>query len=216
MYENVYVLHLKSSSSAVRDLGSNKSRSSSRRKDILSDGVTNSSTLKSSRSTSSVYNDLHGHKKSSSSSSRKDLLTGLYHDQRKYTSLSKTKHLPSSTISSYQPRATTSSSSSTTGTGLSRSYSTASIYDDTALYGSNQGSRAPSEYSWYSSGASSSRSSPVSSSDDDNASSVSQERFRRGRRDSAVNFRDKTVRHRNCSSLVTDAKHFSCVLNTIY
>lgn len=32
------------------------------------------------------------------------LQTGLYHDQRKYTSLSKTKLLPSSTISSYQPR----------------------------------------------------------------------------------------------------------------
>ncbi|XP_077439004.1 leucine-rich repeat flightless-interacting protein 2 isoform X3 [Vanacampus margaritifer] len=112
----------RSTSSAIRDLGSNKSRSSSRRKDILSDGVANSSTLKSSRSTSSVYNDLHGHKKSSSSSSRKDLLTGLYHDQRKYTSLSKTKLPPPSTISSYQPRATT-SSSSTAGTGLSRSYS---------------------------------------------------------------------------------------------
>ncbi|XP_051936039.1 leucine-rich repeat flightless-interacting protein 2 isoform X10 [Hippocampus zosterae] len=94
----------RSSSSAIRDLGSSRSRSSSHRKDFLSDGVTNSSALKSSRSTSSVYNDLHGHKKSSSSSSRKDLLTGLYHDQRKYTSLSKTKLLPSSTISSYQPR----------------------------------------------------------------------------------------------------------------
>ncbi|XP_019737639.1 leucine-rich repeat flightless-interacting protein 2 isoform X4 [Hippocampus comes] len=64
----------RSSSSAIHDLGSNRSRSSSHRKDILSDGVTNSSALKSSRSTSSVYNDLHGHKKSTSSSSRKDLL----------------------------------------------------------------------------------------------------------------------------------------------
>ncbi|XP_061140908.1 leucine-rich repeat flightless-interacting protein 2 isoform X14 [Syngnathus typhle] len=74
MYDDVYVLRLKSTSSDIRDLSSNKSRSSSRRKDILSDGVTNSSTLKSSRSTSSVYNDLHGHKRSSSSSSRRDLL----------------------------------------------------------------------------------------------------------------------------------------------
>ncbi|XP_061766725.1 leucine-rich repeat flightless-interacting protein 2 isoform X5 [Nerophis ophidion] len=65
----------RSTSSSIRDLGSNRSRSTSRRKDILSDGVTNSSTLKSSRSTSSVYNDLHGHKKSSSNSSRKDLLS---------------------------------------------------------------------------------------------------------------------------------------------
>nr|XP_049592255.1 leucine-rich repeat flightless-interacting protein 2 isoform X7 [Syngnathus scovelli] len=129
IYDNVYLLHLKSTSSDIRDLSSSKSRSSSRRKDILSDGVTNSSTLKSSRSTSSVYNDLHGHKRSSSSSSRRDLLTGLYHDQRKYTSLSKTKLEPPSTISSYQPRR--------------------------------------------------------NSSDDDTTSSVSQERFKRGRRDSA-------------------------------
>ncbi|XP_061644873.1 leucine-rich repeat flightless-interacting protein 2 isoform X14 [Phyllopteryx taeniolatus] len=132
----------RSTSSAIRDLGCNGTRSSSRRKDILSDGVKNSSTLKSSRSTSSVYNDLHGHKKSSRSS-KKDLLTGLYHDQRKYTSLTKTNLLPPSATSSYQPRATTSSSSSTTGNGLSRSYS------------------MPSEYSWYSSQASSTRSSPV-------------------------------------------------------
>ncbi|XP_051277606.1 leucine-rich repeat flightless-interacting protein 2 isoform X3 [Dicentrarchus labrax] len=170
----------RSTSSGIRDVGS---RSSSRRKDALSDGHSISSTLKSSRSTSSVYSDLHGHKKASSSSSKKDLLTGLYHDQRNYTSLTKTKATPSSSTSTYQPRATT-SSSSTTGTGLTRSYSTASIYDDTALYGSGYSSKAPSEYSWYSSGASSTRSSPVSSSDDDTVSSVSQERVSRGRRDS--------------------------------
>ncbi|XP_028278825.1 leucine-rich repeat flightless-interacting protein 2 isoform X2 [Parambassis ranga] len=173
----------RSTSSSIRDLGSNKSRSSSRRKDGLSDGLSTSSTLKSSRSTSSVYNDLRGHKKSSSSS-KKDLLTGLYHDQRNYTSLTKTKPtLSSSSSSTYQPRATA-SLSSTTGTGLSRSYSMASICDDTGLYGSGSSSRAPSEYSWYSSGASSTRSSPASSSDDDTVSSVSQERFNRGRRDS--------------------------------
>ncbi|KAM8739547.1 leucine-rich repeat flightless-interacting protein 2 isoform 3-T3 [Acanthopagrus schlegelii] len=168
----------RSSSSAIRDLGS---RSSSRRKDGLSDGLSTSSTLKSSRSTSSVYNDLHGHKRASSK--KKDLLTGLYHDQRNYTSLTKTKATPPPSTSSYQPRATT-SSSSTIGTGLSRSYSTASIYEDTGLYGSGYSSKAPSEYSWYSSGASSTRSSPVSSSDDDTVSSVSQERVSRGRRDS--------------------------------
>ncbi|CAI5653539.1 unnamed protein product [Oreochromis niloticus] len=152
----------RSSSSGIRDLGS-KSRSSSYRKDALSDGISTSSALKSSRSTSSVYNDLHGHKKASSRSSKKDLLTGLYHDQRNYTSLTKTKPPPLLSTSTY--RATT-SSPCTTSTGLSRSYST------------------PSEYSWYSSGASSTRSSPVSSSDDDTVSSVSQERGSRGRRDS--------------------------------
>uniref|UniRef100_A0A3P9IIE7 Leucine-rich repeat flightless-interacting protein 2 n=1 Tax=Oryzias latipes TaxID=8090 RepID=A0A3P9IIE7_ORYLA len=150
----------RSTSSAMRDLGSNKSWSSSRRKDMLSHGHSTSSLLKSVRSTSSVYNDLHGHKKASSSSSRKDLLTGLYHDQRNYTSLPKTKAPPLPSTSSYQPRAA-SASSSTSGTGLSRSYSMASIYDDTGLYGSSYSSRAPSEYSWYSSGASSTRSSPV-------------------------------------------------------
>ncbi|XP_026164231.1 leucine-rich repeat flightless-interacting protein 2 isoform X2 [Mastacembelus armatus] len=177
------VCSYRSTSSAVRDLGSSRSRSSSRRKDALSDGLTTGSTLKSSRSTSSVYNDLHGHKKSSSSSSKKDLLTGLYHDQRNYTSLRKTKPPPLPSTSTYQIRATT-SLPTTTGTGLSRSYSTASIYDDTGLCGSGYSSRAPSEYSWYSSGASSTRSSPVNSSDDDTVSSVSQEHLSRGRRDS--------------------------------
>ncbi|KAM3606830.1 uncharacterized protein V6R79_024078 [Siganus canaliculatus] len=123
----------RSTSSAVRDLGS---RSSSRRKDGLSglDGLSTSSTLKTSRSTSSVYNDLHGHKRASSESrSKKDLLTGLYHDKRNYSSLMKTKAPPlpstSTSTSTYQPR---------------------------------------------------------SSSDDDTVSSVSQERGRRGRRDSVL------------------------------
>ncbi|XP_055083144.1 leucine-rich repeat flightless-interacting protein 2 isoform X10 [Periophthalmus magnuspinnatus] len=116
----------RSTSSALQNLGSSKSHSStSRKKDLLSDSLsTTSSALKSSRSTSSVYNDLHGHRKSSS---KKDLLTGLYHDQRNYTSLTKTK--PVSSTSSYQPRATTttitpiSSAASTAGTSLSRSQS---------------------------------------------------------------------------------------------
>ncbi|XP_061601544.1 leucine-rich repeat flightless-interacting protein 2 isoform X5 [Cololabis saira] len=156
----------RSTSSAVRDLGSNKSRSSSRKKDPLSDSLSNRSLLKSSRSTSSVYNDLHSHKKGSSSSSKKDLLTGLYHDQRTYSSLAKTKPTPLSSTSTYQPRSTT-SSSSTTGTALPRSYSMASIYDDTGLYGSGYSSRAHS-------------------SDDDTVSSVSQERYSRSRRNSAL------------------------------
>uniref|UniRef100_I3JVJ3 Leucine-rich repeat flightless-interacting protein 2 n=1 Tax=Oreochromis niloticus TaxID=8128 RepID=I3JVJ3_ORENI len=161
---------------AEKARASSSSRSSSRHQRGLdddvtsvrsyrSDGISTSSALKSSRSTSSVYNDLHGHKKASSRSSKKDLLTGLYHDQRNYTSLTKTKPPPLLSTSTY--RATT-SSPCTTSTGLSRSYST------------------PSEYSWYSSGASSTRSSPVSSSDDDTVSSVSQERGSRGRRDSGL------------------------------
>ncbi|XP_060896610.1 leucine-rich repeat flightless-interacting protein 2 isoform X5 [Labrus mixtus] len=62
----------------------------------------------------------------------------------------------------------------------------ASVYDDAALCGSGYSSKAPSEYSWYSSAASSTRSSPVSSSDEDTVSSVSQERGSRGRRDSVL------------------------------
>ncbi|XP_046720398.1 leucine-rich repeat flightless-interacting protein 2 isoform X11 [Silurus meridionalis] len=147
----------------------------SRKKKIVSDG--SSSPLKSSHSTSSVYNDLH--RKSASSRKKPDLLTGLYYDQRKYSSLksSKPPPLPTSSIYTHQPRA-----SSTTSTGLMRSYSAASICD-AGLYGP-YGSRATSEYSWCSSGASSTRSSPMSSSDDDSASTSSQDHIKRERRDS--------------------------------
>ncbi|GAA6110358.1 leucine-rich repeat flightless-interacting protein 2 isoform X7 [Tachysurus ichikawai] len=72
--------------------------------------------------------------------------------------------------------------SSTTSIGLARSHSAASI-SDASLYGP-YGSRATSEYSWCSSGASSTRSSPVSSSDDDSASTTSQDHIKHGRRDS--------------------------------
>ncbi|XP_029609135.1 leucine-rich repeat flightless-interacting protein 2 isoform X8 [Salmo trutta] len=128
---------------------------------------------------SSVYNDLHK-KASVSSSSRKGLLTGLYHDQRNYSSLKNTTKLPPPTTSTYQPRAPSVASTAGSGSGLTRSYSLASINDD-GLYGSYTGSQlhTPSEYSWCST-----RSSPVNSSDDDTASTVSQERYSRGRRDS--------------------------------
>ncbi|XP_062376209.1 leucine-rich repeat flightless-interacting protein 2 isoform X2 [Sardina pilchardus] len=176
----------RSTSSSLRDLGSSqRSRSSTSRRRDASDALSSSSALKSSRSTSSVYNDLHNLKKTSSGS-KKDLLTGLYHDQRNYTSLAKsTKPAPptftsTTTSSTYQPRA---SSTTPSTTGLTRSYSLASIYDD-GLYGSYSSSKAPSEYSWYSSGASSTRSSPVSSSGSDSGSTVSQECYSRRRRDS--------------------------------
>ncbi|XP_014009782.1 leucine-rich repeat flightless-interacting protein 2 isoform X9 [Salmo salar] len=125
---------------------------------------------------SSVYNDLHK-KAPVSSSSRKGLLTGLYHDQRNYSSLKNTTKLPPPTTSTYQPRAPSVASTAGSGSGLTRSYSLASINDD-GLYGSYTGSQlhTPSEYSWCSS--------PVNSSDDDTASTVSQERYSRGRRDS--------------------------------
>ncbi|XP_041722060.1 leucine-rich repeat flightless-interacting protein 2 isoform X8 [Coregonus clupeaformis] len=126
---------------SLRDLGSSSHKSlasTSHRRDLVSDGLSNSSalkssssvkgssSLKSSRSTSSVYNDLHK-KAPVSSSSRKGLLTGLYHDQRNYSSLKNPTKPPPPTTSTYQPR---------------------------------------------------------NSSDDDTASTVSQERYSRGRRDS--------------------------------
>ncbi|XP_026866346.2 leucine-rich repeat flightless-interacting protein 2 isoform X11 [Electrophorus electricus] len=164
-----------SSSSLLGNLHNSNRTSTSRKKSLVSDGLLSNSSLKSSRSTSSVYNDLH-----KKSDSRKDLLTGLYHDQRNYTSIKNSKPPPSlsSTVSTHQPRATP----TTISTGLTRSYSLASICGD-GLYGSYN-SRAPSECSWYSSSASSTRSSPVSSSDDDSSSTVSQNHRRR--RDSVL------------------------------
>ncbi|XP_029609128.1 leucine-rich repeat flightless-interacting protein 2 isoform X2 [Salmo trutta] len=168
------------STSSLRDLGSSSYKSlasTSRRRDLVSDGLSNSSalkssssvksssSLKSSRSTSSVYNDLHK-KASVSSSSRKGLLTGLYHDQRNYSSLKNTTKLPPPTTSTYQPRAPSVASTAGSGSGLTRSYSLASINDD-GLYGSYTGSQLH-----------------TNSSDDDTASTVSQERYSRGRRDS--------------------------------
>ncbi|XP_014009781.1 leucine-rich repeat flightless-interacting protein 2 isoform X8 [Salmo salar] len=162
---------------SVRSTGSYRSDGLSNSSALKSSSsVKSSSSLKSSRSTSSVYNDLHK-KAPVSSSSRKGLLTGLYHDQRNYSSLKNTTKLPPPTTSTYQPRAPSVASTAGSGSGLTRSYSLASINDD-GLYGSYTGSQlhTPSEYSWCSS--------PVNSSDDDTASTVSQERYSRGRRDS--------------------------------
>ncbi|XP_023681464.1 leucine-rich repeat flightless-interacting protein 2 isoform X8 [Paramormyrops kingsleyae] len=181
-----------SSSSSLRNPGSShQSRVNTlRRRDLVSDGISSRSSLRSARSSTSVYSDTLSLKSPVSSSSRKDLLAGLYHDQRNYSTLKNSKPLPS-----YQPRSSslygdsllTSSSHGATPTAhpplpttsLTRSYSLASLCDD-GLYGSFS-SRTPSEYSWYSSAASSARSSPGSSSDDDSSSTVSQERLGRSR-----------------------------------
>ncbi|XP_015212714.1 leucine-rich repeat flightless-interacting protein 2 isoform X10 [Lepisosteus oculatus] len=158
-------------SSSLRDVGvSHRSRAStSRRRDLVvcgTDNIKDKSSIKSPRSSSSAYSDSHGHKKTPvSSSSRKDMLAGFYHDQRNYSSLKHAKplssyHTRSSSLYT-DPLATSRSyrASSSTDTGLTRSYSLASLYDE-GLYGSYS-SRTPSEYSWYSSRASSIRSSPV-------------------------------------------------------
>ncbi|XP_078544400.1 leucine-rich repeat flightless-interacting protein 2 isoform X2 [Lissotriton helveticus] len=103
-----------------------------------------------------AYSDLYGMKKGTSSSSLKESSSGLYHDQRSYSSLKYSKP-----ISTYQTRA--------------------SLYDGDTY--NPYGSRTPSEYSSYSSRASSARSSPVST-DDESESTVSSDRASRGRRDS--------------------------------
>ncbi|KAM9476605.1 leucine-rich repeat flightless-interacting protein 2 isoform 8-T8 [Clarias gariepinus] len=78
-----------------------QSRSHSHRKGLEDDAMSVHST-RSYRS--SGYNDLH--KKSASLRKKPDLLTGLYYDQRKYSSLKASKPLPSlsSTVSTHQPR----------------------------------------------------------------------------------------------------------------
>ncbi|XP_063160154.1 leucine-rich repeat flightless-interacting protein 2 isoform X3 [Candoia aspera] len=143
--------------------------SSSRRRDLVSH----------------TYSDSYGGKKFSSS--RKDLLSGFYHDQRNYSSLRHSKPLstyhPRSSSLYNEPLATTKNyrASPDVNTGLIRSTSLASLYDD-GLYKSYS-YRTPSEYSYYSSRASSARSSPVFT-DDESGSIASSGHAVRGRRDS--------------------------------
>ncbi|XP_069814582.1 leucine-rich repeat flightless-interacting protein 2 isoform X4 [Dendropsophus ebraccatus] len=117
----------------------------------------------------------------------KDLLTGLNHDQRNYSSLKYSKP-----ISTYQTRSSsmysdplaTSRSSRTSpklSTSLTRSASSTSLYD--GGFTSSYTPRTPSEYSYNSSRASSTRSSPVCTDDEGSVSSYS---AGRGRRDSVL------------------------------
>ncbi|XP_029115696.1 leucine-rich repeat flightless-interacting protein 2 isoform X2 [Scleropages formosus] len=167
-----------SSSSSLRDVGSShRSRAeTSRRRDLMLDGTSSRSSMRSSRSSTSLYSESHSAKTPVSSSSRKDLLSGLYHDKRNYSSLKSSKALPS-----YQPRSSSLYSAPPMSSlshrapptalpmapptpptpSMTRSYSLASLYDD-GLYGSYS-SRTPSECSWYSSTESSTRSSPACS-----------------------------------------------------
>ncbi|XP_078072750.1 leucine-rich repeat flightless-interacting protein 2 isoform X10 [Mustelus asterias] len=114
--------------------------------------------------------------------------SGMYHNQRKYSTLNSAKSFSSYTRPSslYSGPFTTPKNyraSSNLGTGLIRSQSLVSLYDE-KLYSHHQknSSRTPSEYS-YSSRASSVHNSPMNS-DDETMSNVSQDSFSRGRRDS--------------------------------
>ncbi|XP_077772622.1 leucine-rich repeat flightless-interacting protein 2 isoform X15 [Podarcis muralis] len=134
---------------------------------------------------SHAHGDSYGGKKSSSSN--KDLLSGFYHDQRNYSSLRHSKPLstyhPRSSSLYSDPLATTKNYrvSPDVNTGLIRSASLASLSGD-GFY-NPYSYRTPSEYSCYSSRASSARSSPVFT-DDEAGSIASSDRAVRGRRDS--------------------------------
>nr|XP_005999600.1 PREDICTED: leucine-rich repeat flightless-interacting protein 2 isoform X3 [Latimeria chalumnae] len=180
--------------------GSHRSRANhSRRRDLVekpskckqcSTSAEVKDKLRKSSSFSSAYSDSYGTRKSQTSS-RKDVLSGFYHDQRNYSSLKYSKpvstyHTRSSSLYS-DPLATTRSYRTTTSsadTGLTRSASLASLCDD-GLYNSYS-SRTPSDYSFYSSRASSARSSPVSSDFSDHNESAADYFSRSNRRGSIV------------------------------
>ncbi|XP_029337511.1 leucine-rich repeat flightless-interacting protein 2 isoform X8 [Mus caroli] len=222
--------------SSSKDItGTHWSRASTpKRRDMMYDTIKDRSSRVSSLNHS--YSHTYGTKRRSSSS-YKDPLSGLYFDQRNYSSLRHSK--PASTYYSRssslcsEPMGTPKSqsrASPTVTSGLLRSASLASLYDG-GLY-NPYGSRTPSEYSSYSSRASSSRSSPVWEEhspvkgitvpallaaqemshrlgallpiDDDTASIVSSDRASRGRRESVVSAADYFSRSNRRGSVVSE------------
>ncbi|XP_048955675.1 leucine-rich repeat flightless-interacting protein 2 isoform X12 [Canis lupus baileyi] len=134
-------------------IGTHWSRASTpKRKDIMYDPLKDRSSRLSSLDHS--YSHSYGMKKRSSGS-HKDPLSGLYFDQRNYSSLRHSKP-----TSAYYSR-----SSSLCSDPLATSKSTRVSLCDGGLY-NPYGSRTPSEYSYYSSRISSARSSPVVSTAD--------------------------------------------------
>ncbi|XP_046794108.1 leucine-rich repeat flightless-interacting protein 2 isoform X20 [Gallus gallus] len=157
--------------------GSYRSRTStSRRRDLMYDSAKDSPARYSVPS--HAYSESHSTKKKTAYS-HKDLLSGLYHDQRNYSSLRYSKPTPS-----YHTR---SSSLYSDPMATTRSYR-ASLYGDGLR--SSYSSRTPSEYSWYSSRASSIRSSPVSSDFSDKSETAADYFSRSNRRGSIVSDAD--------------------------
>nr|XP_019802373.1 leucine-rich repeat flightless-interacting protein 2 isoform X4 [Tursiops truncatus] len=201
---------------SIRSLGSHRNPS----KDVMGTHWSRASTPKkkgimydafkdtSSRLSSLNHSDSHSDgMKKRSSGSHKDPLSGLYFDQRNYSSLRHSKptsayYTRSSSLYS-DPLATSKSyrASPTANSGLLRSASLASLYDG-GLY-NPYGSRTPSEYSFHSSRTSSARSSPVFI-DDDTASIASSGRASRGRRESVVSAADYFSRSNRRGSVVSD------------
>ncbi|XP_069331610.1 leucine-rich repeat flightless-interacting protein 2 isoform X1 [Eulemur rufifrons] len=184
---------------SIRSLGSH-------RYDVLKDRSSRLSSLNHSYSHSSGM-------KKRSSGSRKDLLSGLYFDQRNYSSLRHSK--PTSAYYTRQssslysdPLATSKSNraSPTANSGLLRSASLASLYSGGSY--NPYGSRTPSEYSYCSSRTSSARSSPVFT-NDDNVSIVSSDRASRGRRESVVSAADYFSRCNRRGSVVSEVDDIS-------
>uniref|UniRef100_A0A8D2JKC6 Leucine-rich repeat flightless-interacting protein 2 n=1 Tax=Sciurus vulgaris TaxID=55149 RepID=A0A8D2JKC6_SCIVU len=184
---------------SLRSLGSH-------RYDTLKDRSSRLSSLSHS------YSHSYGMKKRSSGF-RKDPLSGLYFDQRNYSSLRHSK--PTSAYYTRQssslcsdPLATSKSNRAlpTANSGLLRSASLASLYDG-GLY-NPYSSRTPSEYSYYSSRTSSARSSPVFV-EDDAASIVSSDRASHGRRESVVSAADYFSRSNRRGSVVSEVDNIS-------
>uniref|UniRef100_A0A2K5RQ41 Leucine-rich repeat flightless-interacting protein 2 n=1 Tax=Cebus imitator TaxID=2715852 RepID=A0A2K5RQ41_CEBIM len=183
---------------SIRSLGSHRS-------DMFKDRSSRLSSLNHS------YSHSHGMKKRSSGS-HKDPLSGLFFDQRNYSSLRHSK--PTSAYYTRQssslysdPLATSKSDrDSPANSGLLRSASLASLYNG-GLY-NPYGSRTPSECSYYSSRTSSARSSPVFT-NDDTASIVSSDRASRGRRESMVSAADYFSRSDHKGSVVSEMDDIS-------
>ncbi|XP_045392906.1 leucine-rich repeat flightless-interacting protein 2 isoform X13 [Lemur catta] len=153
------------------------------------------------RSLGSHRNHSYSHSsgmKKRSSGSRKDLLSGLYFDQRNYSSLRHSKP-----TSAYYTRQSSSLYSDPLATSKSNR---ASLYSGGSY--NPYGSRTPSEYSCYSSRTSSARSSPVFT-NDDNASIVSSDRASRGRRESVVSAADYFSRCNRRGSVVSEVDDIS-------
>ncbi|XP_060036580.1 leucine-rich repeat flightless-interacting protein 2 isoform X23 [Erinaceus europaeus] len=191
---------------SIRSLGSHRnpskdmtetywSRASTpKRKDVMYDTLKDRSSRRSSLNHSLSHS--YGTKKRSSGS-YKDPLSGLYFDQRNYSSLRHSKP-----TSAYYTR-----SSSLYSDPQATSKSNRVSLNDGGLY-SPYNSRTPSEYSYCSSRTSSARSSPVFT-DDDNASVVSSGRASRGRRDSVVSAADYFSRSNRRGSLVSEVDDVS-------
>ncbi|XP_036869922.2 leucine-rich repeat flightless-interacting protein 2 isoform X19 [Manis javanica] len=185
--------------------GTHWSRASTpKRKDIMYDALKDRSSRLSSLNHS--YSHSYGMKKRSSGS-HKDLLSGLYFDQRNYSGLRHSKptsafYTRSSSLYS-DPLATSKSTraSPVVNSGLLRSASLVSLYDG-GLY-NPYGSRTPSECSYYSSRTSSTRSSPVFA-DDDTASIASSGRASHEPRESVVSAADYFSRSNRRGSVVSE------------